>query len=184
MVAKAMINSVYTNILSEDLLFSLQKTIDNELSKRTIKDIPANSDGYSGELDTDQFIRLEKGRIQLELFPIPREVMKAFSKVIKKDHGQHSLIGAVYCEYNTKYGEMSLPIHKDRNKDNLCFDYQISASIDWPIVIDNKKYSLDDNSAVTMWPKVQEHGRVIQNFEDGSFVKMLFTFWRKRGIEQ
>jgi hypothetical protein len=35
-----------------------------------------------------------------------------------------------------------------------------------------------------MWPKVQEHGRVVRDFEDGSFVKMLFTFWRKRGIEQ
>lgn len=179
-----MINTIYDDILSEELALSLQQSIDKELSRRQIKNIPINSDGYSGELDTDQFIRLEQGRIQLELFPVPREVTKAFSRVIKKDHGQHSIIGAVYCEYNTKYGELSLPIHKDRNKDNLCFDYQISANVDWPIVINNREYVLKDNSAVAMWPKVQEHGRIVKDFEDGSFVKMLFTFWRKRGIEQ
>lgn len=177
-------NKIYTDILSEELIDDLGVVIDKELSRRVIKDISKSADGYSGELDTDKFIRLEEGRIQLELFPIPRQIVKEFSKVIKKEYGQHSIVGVVYCEYNTKYGQMSLPIHRDRNKDNLCFDYQISSNVDWPIIIDGKEYSLKDNSAITMRPRIQDHGRTVTEFEEDSFVKMLFTFWRKRGIEQ
>lgn len=177
-------NSVHENVLSDELKDLLQKTIDSELSRRRAEVIPLDEHHYSGELDTDEIIRLEPGRIQLELFPVPRDIIKEFSRIIKKENGQHSIVGAVYCEYDTKYGKMSLPIHKDKNKDNLCFDYQISSNVSWPLVIDGKEYGLIDNSALMMRPKVQDHGRVEQNFEDGSFVKMLFTFWRKRGIEK
>lgn len=175
------LNNIFYNVLTPDLHDSLNVLIDSELSRRTIIDLHRDSDGYSGELDSSDFIRVEDGRIQLELFPLPRSIEKEFSKRISSVYGKHSLIGAVYCEYNTKYGLMSLPMHMDRNKDNLCFDYQIFSNVSWPLIIEDNSYTLEDNSAITMRPKIQNHGRESVEFEDGSFVKMLFTFWSKRG---
>lgn len=177
-------NFIYHEVLSKDLIDSLTSVIDNELSIRTPVEIQRDADGYSGELKSPNLIRVEEGRIQLELFPLPRTIEKEFSKLITKDYGKHSLVGVVYCQYNTKYGKMSLPIHMDKNKDNLCFDYQISSNVSWPLIIENQEYLVSDNSAITMRPKIQSHGRPVLEFEDGSFVNMLFTFWRKRGIEQ
>jgi hypothetical protein len=178
------LNTIFQNVLTQDLQDSLKVLIDSELSRRTVIDISRDPDGYSGELDSSDFIRVEDGRIQLELFPLPKNIEKEFSKSISSVYGKHSLIGSVYCEYNTKYGLMNLPMHMDRNKDNLCFDYQILSNVSWPLIIEDSDYTLEDNSAITMRPKIQNHGRKNVEFEDGSFVKMLFTFWSKRGAPQ
>jgi hypothetical protein len=60
-------------------------------------------------------------------------------------------------------------------------DYQYKANIDWPVLVEDKQFDLDDNDVVTFIGSKQKHGRNNREFQDGEFVEnIFFQFIEKR----
>lgn len=54
------------------------------------------------------------------------------------------------------------------------FDYQLRSSFDWPLYVENKKFVLKDNQALTFSGTHQVHWRAEHDFVPGDFVEMIF----------
>jgi hypothetical protein len=54
------------------------------------------------------------------------------------------------------------------------FDYQLRSSFDWPLFVENKKFVLKDNQALTFSGTHQVHWRANHDFVPGDFVEMIF----------
>lgn len=74
----------------------------------------------------------------------------------------------------------SLFPHYDYNFEEatLTLDYQIDASLDWPITVDGKEFGLKNNSAVSFIGSHQVHWRYEKEFGPDDFVQMIFFNFR------
>lgn len=61
----------------------------------------------------------------------------------------------------------------------LTFDLQLKSNIDWPIVVENREYTLKDNEALTFSGTHQVHWRTKRSFSDGEFMDMVFCHFSK-----
>lgn len=81
-------------------------------------------------------------------------------------------------------GEMLLPKltpHWDASfeEPRFTFDYQIGGNTMWPIVVENKEFTLKNNSAVTFSGTHQIHWRKPKVFNDNEYIDMIFFHLRK-----
>lgn len=77
---------------------------------------------------------------------------------------------------NGKTYHPSLFPHYDYNfeETTLTLDYQIDATIDWPIFVDGKEFNLVNNSAVSFMGSHQVHWRYEKEFGSNDYVQMIF----------
>lgn len=75
-----------------------------------------------------------------------------------------------------------LPMHQDGGAtEKYTVDFQYNANIDWPIVVDDMDYRLQNNSVVTFIGTKQKHGRSPREFSNSDFVEnIFFQFAEKR----
>jgi len=108
------------------------------------------------------------------------------SQEIKDVIAQHfdegySIYHISYSDYNNNHINPNLPEHRDPNypANALTFDYQLNANIDWPLCIEKKCYSLENNDAIIFDPKNQDHYRPDLEFKTGDYVRILFFYLNK-----
>lgn len=169
---------IIKNILPTNELLGLKTVIESEKKRRTVNNIQ-NINGVLMEFENDSFIGIDPGREMLELFPMPNSVIKSFKMILDNDFFEYFYIGSAYCKYSNRDGNPNLPMHKDKNPDNVCFDYQLDSNTDWPLIIEDVEYLLENNSGLYMEPGIQTHGRPEKIFSDEEYIELLFTFWRK-----
>jgi len=85
-----------------------------------------------------------------------------------------------YCTNNELVPKLSY--HKDGGTlTKYTVDYQHDANITWPVLVEDKEFILENNSAVTFIGTKQMHGRPEKVFSNNDYVEnIFFQFTEKR----
>ena len=125
----------------------------------------------------------------MALNPDISNVLEKVTKEIKKYHPDAEYSASRYIEYSPKWGngKPMLTMHKDsdikegdttpyevardiKKERVICFDYQLDSNTDWPLIVENLEFGLQNNDALLMYPEKQLHGRPDKNFNNFEFV--------------
>ena len=146
--------------------------IDNIFSQEElnqINDIIANSPtNIHEELGRRQFHSLAQAitpELEAKLTDIAREVSGL----------PLALAHAMAVEYNSIYGEPNLRTHVDGDTNDLIINIQLDSNTVWDMGLNQKTYTLSDNSALVFNANKEIHWRVHKEFKEGEYVKMLFV---------
>lgn len=153
------------------------KTIDNLLSDEQVGKFLKITDsiGDPSGSDKDFSISKELGRVQFTFKNLDQDIITKLSSIADSFLDFTSILSsATYVEYNSKYGNPSLPPHFDGDSSDLIINYQLLSNTRWPIGVDFDVYDLKNNSAVLFNPNKNVHWRPRKSFSDGEFVKMIF----------
>lgn len=77
--------------------------------------------------------------------------------------------------YSFSYGKPILRPHIDDAAGEIVFDYQLDSSIVWPIKVNKKNYSLNNNDALIFAGENVPHGRPEQLFKNNDYVLMFIV---------
>ena len=78
-------------------------------------------------------------------------------------------------EYNSIYGKPNLRTHVDGDTNDLIINIQLDSNTVWDMGLNQKTYTLSDNSALVFNANKEIHWRVHKEFKEGEYVKMLFV---------
>ena len=162
-------NVIVENVLTEDEMSMLYSIIDNPSSKYVMK--------LFAQTVSD--------------FELPNSVAKKIIDYSEKISGESGLEIAEYqfARYRNvvdpESGEMLLPNltpHWDAAfaEPRFTFDYQIGGNTSWGLVVENKDFTLNNNSALTFSGTHQIHWRKKKIFSDSDYIDMVFFHLRKK----
>jgi hypothetical protein len=162
-------NVIVENVLTEDELSMLYSVIESPSSKYVMK--------LFAQTVSD--------------FELPNEVAKKIIDYSEKISGETELEIAEYqfARYRNvidpESGEMLLPNltpHWDAAfaEPRFTFDYQIGGNTNWTLVVEDKDFTLSNNSALTFSGTHQIHWRKKKVFSDSDYIDMVFFHLRKK----
>jgi hypothetical protein len=123
-------------------------------------------------------------------FDLPEEVAKSvisYSELISGEPGLE-ISEYQFARYKNTFdpesGEAILPNlipHWDSafEEPRFTFDYQLGGNTTWPLVVENKKFTLQNNSALTFSGTHQIHWRSPKIFAENEYIDMVFFHLRK-----
>ena len=116
---------------------------------------------------------------------IPHELISKVTKYVNENHKKDLVVeGVAFTRYSNKTGEPRLAPHYDTGDAKLTVDYQLESNVQWPLVIEDKVFTLTDNSALVFRPSYEVHWRVPQLFTDDQYVDMIFFHYTSGEPEQ
>lgn len=162
-------NVILENVLADDELSRLYSVIENPSSKYVMK--------LFAQTVSD--------------FELPNSVAKKIIDYSEKISGESELEIAEYqfARYRNvvdpESGEMLLPNltpHWDAAfaEPRFTFDYQIGGNTSWTLVVEDKDFTLNNNSALTFSGTHQIHWRKKKIFSDSDYIDMVFFHLRKK----
>jgi hypothetical protein len=126
-------------------------------------------------------------------FQLPASVAKKVVEYCEKISGESDLVISEYqfARYTNIYeedGTLGAPVlspHYDETfkEPRFTFDYQMASNTSWPLVVEEREYSLEDNQALTFSGTHQIHWRTKKVFSDEDFVDMIFFHLKKSNAE-
>jgi hypothetical protein len=126
-------------------------------------------------------------------FQLPPSVAKKVVEYCEKISGESDLVISEYqfARYTNIYeedGTLGAPVlspHYDETfkEPRFTFDYQMASNTSWPLVVEEREYSLEDNQALTFSGTHQIHWRTKKVFSDEDFVDMIFFHLKKSNAE-
>jgi hypothetical protein len=151
-------NQIYKDIFTKEELDSIYSVIDINQTKNTeIVDL------YSQKA---WFVNL------------PDSIKNKVSTLANKIYGNNVKLEEIcFARYSKEYGKFPvLTPHYDNTfkESRVTLDVQLKSNIDWPIIIQDKSFTLKDNQAITFSGTNQIHWREYQEFNDSDFIEMLF----------
>jgi hypothetical protein len=120
------------------------------------------------------------GRIDIKHPKIPKDILDKIYRLVEEhlddEYKPVTFDFAMYGEYTKRSGgDPKLEPHFDSAESaTVILDYQIESNTDWEIKIESDLFLLDDNSGLLFDPLCNIHSRIIKDFNDEDFVKMLF----------
>lgn len=78
-------------------------------------------------------------------------------------------------EYSNLYGTPNLRTHLDGDRNDLIINIQLDSNTVWDMGLNQKTYTLSDNSALVFNANKEIHWRVHKEFKDGEYVRMVFV---------
>ena len=161
-------NLIVENVLTEDELSRLYSVIDSPSSKYVMK--------LFAQTVSD--------------FNLPPEIANKIVNYCEEISGESNLEIAEYqfARYRNvtdpESGENLLPNltpHFDGfEQPRFTFDYQIGGNTSWTLVVEDKDFTLDNNSALTFSGTHQIHWRKKKIFSDSDYIDMVFFHLRKK----
>jgi hypothetical protein len=106
-----------------------------------------------------------------DLYEINNAIQKRVARLVGKEL---DLIGGVFAEYNSKYGQPNLPPHFDGDTNSLIVDYQYKSNTSWGLGVDTTVFEMEDNKAIIFNPNEYPHWRPHKTFEEGEEITMIF----------
>jgi hypothetical protein len=97
-----------------------------------------------------------------------------------------NILGIQFARYDTSSHIMpNLDFHIDSvfKKPMLTFDIQLKSTIDWPIIVNQKEYTLKNNQALTFSGTHQVHSRKPVNFTSNDVCDMIFCHLEHSDLE-
>ena len=163
-------NGIIKNVFSTNQINLLYKDIDLDYNKNIMLQ------DFYGRLYIPLYWRQEtntSGPIDLAIdqtiFDLILEQSAKFSNVPLQ------IESISFARYSLKYGTPCLHPHSDTNfkQERLTFDVQLNGNIDWPILVDSKKYLLKNNDAIIFSGTHEVHWRSKQLFDDEDYLDIL-----------
>jgi hypothetical protein len=172
-------NNYKENVFTLEEIQDIEKSILNELSSRSHVEW---SDSTMGNTHTENLVRIKRdflGRIEINNLPLPDPVIQKVLKIAKEMYQLEAsypknISGITYVEYNKKYGQPCLNVHKDNGSCGFILDYQLSSNISWPFGVEESTYNISDNSILAMYPITHYHWRPNIEWNEGDFVRLIF----------
>lgn len=151
------------------------KVIYNVFTDSEIQDIYNAVDSVIERTQVQEFL----GRTRLDyesdtIQNIPDSIKGKVASLISQFSDTHKLLYFTYVEYNNKYGKPQLGPHKDQTAFSLTINCQLESNTSWDLFVEGNKYTLEDNSALIMNVRDQDHWRPDREFAEGEFIRMLF----------
>ena len=122
-------------------------------------------------------------------FRLPDEINEKIIKYCEEISGESNLKIEEYqfarykkiVDEHGNIGHPSLTPHYDEtfSEPRFTFDYQIKSNTDWPLVVEDKHFTLKDNQALTFSGTHQIHWRTKKMFRDDEFIDMIFFHLKK-----
>ena len=163
-------NGIIENVFSPDQINLLYKNIDLDYNKNIMLQ------DFYGRLYIPLYWRQETNISG----PIGLTIDQTISDFIVKQSAKFSNVplqieSISFARYSLKYGTPCLHPHSDTNfkQARLTFDVQLNGNIDWPILVDNKKYLLKNNDAVIFSGTHEVHWRSKKIFNDKDYIDIL-----------
>jgi hypothetical protein len=161
-------NVILDNVLSENEIAQIYSIIENPIQKR----LP------------NQFAQVVSD------FNLPGMIAQKIISYSEKISGESGLEISEYqfARYQNvnepNSGEQILPNlipHWDASfeEPRFTFDYQIGGNTTWPLVVEDKEFVLQNNTALTFSGTHQIHWRVPKSFQENEYLDMVFFHLRK-----
>jgi hypothetical protein len=178
-------NTIIKEIFSNDDVQIIKEKIEiNKKNAIVFDSHPVDNNGLQ-ILFSEPILIKDKilGRVMMKQLEIPLEILKKVEqKVNDVFNNSYELIHTVsYFEYDKKYGNPKLAVHKDATEDYVSMhaDYQLDSNVDWPINVEGTDISVANNEIIIFDGYTQNHSRPVKKFNDGEFVKMLLFRFKK-----
>jgi hypothetical protein len=156
---KLLKNEIYKNVFTEQEINDLYKVIDINQEEQT---------------STVKIYAQKAWLVQL-----PESVINKINDIAKYIYDEPVKLQEIsFARYSKEYGDMPiLTPHFDNSfsTPRVTIDIQVKSNIDWPIVVDNKSFTLKDNEALTFSGTNQIHWREYRKFKDNDFIEMIFA---------
>jgi hypothetical protein len=115
------------------------------------------------------------------------DIYKTIEDRVAQAYGKRiNILGIQFARYDTSSHIMpNLDFHIDSvfKKPMLTFDIQLKSTIDWPIIVNEKEYTLKDNQALTFSGTHQVHSRKPVNFTSNDVCDMIFCHLEHSDME-
>lgn len=116
------------------------------------------------------------------------DIFDTIEDIIEKEYGKRmNILGIQFARYDTTSHIMpNLDFHIDSVfiKPMLTFDIQMRSTIDWPIIVKGKEYTLKDNQALTFSGTHQVHSRKPVEFKKDDVCDMIFCHLEHSDMEE
>jgi hypothetical protein len=125
----------------------------------------------------DRKLENEDGVLGRILYMVPKldEISDAIQKRVETLVGKRlDVVGSVFAEYSSKYGQPNLPPHFDGDTNSLIVDYQYKGNTSWGLGVDSKVFEMEDNKAIIFNPNEYPHWRPHKTFKEGEVITMIF----------
>jgi hypothetical protein len=166
-------NLIVENVLSEEEISEIYKIVEK----------PNNT--YLMKLFTQTIVD----------FSLPSRINKKIIDYSESISGESDLEIAEYqfARYKNTFDEESqtmlrpnLTPHCDLTfrEPRFTFDYQLGGNTAWGLVVEQKEFTLENNSALTFSGTHQVHWRKHKIFEDNEYIDMIFFHLRKRNSKE
>lgn len=161
-------NIIIENVLTEKEISSIYSALENtqntfimKLYAQTISDFDLPESVKEKIISYSEQISNENN-LEISEYQFAR-----YKKVIDEDSGE-ILLPNLIPHWDNSFLEP-----------RLTFDYQISGNTTWPIVVEDKEFTLKNNSALTFSGTHQIHWRTPKEFNDDEYLDMIFFHLRK-----
>lgn len=165
--------SVIENVLTNEDVAILKKHIAEE------------RDNYNADELHAPLILKKMSRLQLEL-KYPEDIKIKLEKLASDLCGEEVVMTHnSYLDYDGKYNpgtNPSLPPHFDSDNyyTKITFDYQLDTNVDWAIIIEGKKFYLQNNQMLYFWGAGQAHWRENIILEENQKTEVLTMHFSKQ----
>jgi|688.fasta_scaffold34409_4 hypothetical protein len=182
-------NNQIDNVFTSDEIKEIQEAIDKELATREIVEWDDAVDSNWHEKKIIRIKRNNLGRLDINELQLPSHIVNKVVSLAKEncqlDLKIERLISVTYAEYNLKYGQPILEVHKDRDPirngeithtggAGVVLTYQLDSNISWQVGSNKDLYTIPDNGILMLYPRQDYHWRTIRKWNEGDFVKVLF----------
>jgi hypothetical protein len=155
------------------------KIIYNVFSEEEIADIGLANEKRDDTKEVQNFLgrtRLDYDKNSLHLLPesLIKKADYLAKNFLNQEGKEFKLWYYSFVEYNNEYGEPRLGPHKDQAPFTASLLCQIGSNVSWDVYVEGIPYKLEDNSALTVNVRDQDHWRMEKKFEEGQFLKMAF----------
>jgi hypothetical protein len=165
-------NLIVENVLTEDEISMLYSVIDNPRSKyvmklfaQTVSDFELPKSVEKKIIDYSEKI---SGESELE---IAEYQFARYKNVVDQESGESLLPNL------TPHWDAAFP------QPRFTFDYQIGGNTSWPLVVEDREFTLTNNSALTFSGTHQIHWREKKLFSDNDYIDMIFFHLRKKNSQ-
>jgi len=167
-------NKILDNILTQDQIDRIYKAVEVCPKDKIKKDNPwGQTVFYIKEFDSR--------------FDGAEDIFNTIEDRVEQAYGKRiPILGIQFARYDTTSHIMpNLDFHIDSvfKKPMLTFDIQVKSTIDWPIIVNEKEYSLKDNQALTFSGTHQVHSRKKVEFSSNDVCDMIFCHLEHTDME-
>ena len=162
-------NVILENVLTEDELSRLYSVIENPSSKYVMKLFAQTVSDFNLPLDIAnkivKYCEKISGESDLE---IAEYQFARYRNVTDEESGER-LLPNLIPHWDSAFAEP-----------RFTFDYQIGGNTNWTLVVEDKDFTLNNNSALTFSGTHQIHWRKKKIFSDSDYMDMVFFHLRKK----
>lgn len=181
-------NNQIDNVFTPDEIKDIRAAVEHELATREVVEWDDAIDSNWHEKPIIRIKRNNLGRLDVNQVPMPSHIVDKVVKLAREysqiDNEVERLISVTYAEYNLKYGQPKLEVHKDNDPARpdvknaggagVVLTYQLESNIAWQVGNNKDLYTIPDNGIMMLYPRRDYHWRTIREWKEGEFVRVLF----------